>query len=223
MGPYPEAAEFELIYVIVNRGLGSKVLHIAKNSGISGGAIFLGKGTINNRFLEMLALCDIQKEIVMIVANKAICLHFIEMLNRELKLNKPNHGIAYSIPVMGICGSRSYNCKNLNELGGIENTMYQSIIVIVDKGKGEAVVEAATQAGSKGATIINARGSGIHETSKLFAMEIEPEKEIVLMITKSEQTNEIVSSIHEKFQIDKPGNGIIFIQNISQTYGLYES
>jgi nitrogen regulatory protein PII len=100
--------------------------------------------------------------------------------------------------------------------------MYQSIVVIVDKGRGEVAVEAAREAGSAGATIINARGAGIHETSRLFSMEIEPEKELVLMIIKESQTEHVIASLSAHLDIEKAGNGIIFVQNVNQTYGLYE-
>ena len=100
--------------------------------------------------------------------------------------------------------------------------MYQSITVIVDKGKGEEVIDAATKAGSKGGTIINGRGSGIHETSKLFAMEIEPEKEIVIILSKIEDVDNIISSIKDEMKIDEPGKGVIYTQDIKKAYGLYE-
>jgi len=222
MEQYSETAGFDLIYVITNCGTGSRVLQLAKRSGISGGAIFFGKGTVSNRVLKMLALSEVRKEIVLMMAKKSEGSNFLKKLNKEYKLYRPDHGIAYSVPIAGIFGSRTCNFNITDEFGGMENTMYQSLIIIVDKGKGEAVVEAAAKAGAKGATIINARGSGIHETGKLFAMEIEPEKEIVLMITKSEQTGKIVASIKNNFQIDKPGNGIIFVQNVDETYGLVE-
>lgn len=223
MEQLPESMDLELIYVIVNSGLGSKVLHIAKQNGISGGTIFLGQGTVKNRFLETLALQDVRKEIVLMVTHNARGSAFLKALNTSLKLCKPNHGIAYCVPVFGVCGSRSCLCNHHNVPEGGVETMYQSIITVVDKGLGETVAEVASHAGAKGATIINARGAGVHETSKLFAMEIEPEKEIVLMILKREQVDSIVASIREKLQIDKPGNGILFIQDVAQTYGLFES
>ncbi len=70
-------------------------------------------------------------------------------------------------------------------------------------------------------TIINARGSGIHETNKIFSMEIEPEKEVVLLISEKTLTKQIISSIKEQLQIDEPGKGIIFVQDINKAYGLY--
>ncbi len=100
--------------------------------------------------------------------------------------------------------------------------MYQAITVVVEKGKAEDVIDAALKAGSKGGTIINARGSGVHETSRLFAMDIEPEKEMVLILSKSEQTEKIVSSIRTSLKIDEPGMGILYIQHVNEVCGLYE-
>lgn len=99
--------------------------------------------------------------------------------------------------------------------------MYKAIFTIVEKGRAEDVIDAAAQAGSKGGTILNARGSGIHETSKLFSMEIEPEKEVVLILAEVDATEAIAASIRDSLKIEEPGNGIIFIQDVSSVYGIY--
>ncbi len=111
---------------------------------------------------------------------------------------------------------RSYK---LNE-GGDVMTEYQAIFTVVDKGKGQDVVDVATQAGAKGATLINARGSGIHETSKLFNMEVEPEKEMVLILAKHDIVQDIISAITHELDLEKPGNGILFVQEVHQTKGI---
>jgi nitrogen regulatory protein PII len=205
----------------VNFGLGSKLLHVAKNHGIPGGTILLGKGTVNNRILEFLGLSDIRKEIVLMVANKNTAEYVLEKLNEKFEFEKPNHGIAFTTSVCSLVGTRSYKSDSLKEGEGVDN-MYHAIIVIVDKGKAEYVIDAATGAGSTGGTIINARGSGIHETGKLFAMDIEPEKEIVLILSKKENTDAIVTSIREQLKLEEPGNGILYIQDVNRTYGLYK-
>lgn len=220
MGSNLEIREFELIYVIVNFGLGSKVLKIAKQNGVYGGTIFLGKGTIKNRILELLALSDIRKEIVMMVSEKTVADNALEQLNHEFNFSKPNHGIAFRTPVTNIFGVRSYKCDVIKERG-VNGKMHNVIFIIVDKGKGETVMEAATKAGSRGGTIFNARGSGIHETSKLFSMDIEPEKEVVLILTENSITEAVTSSIREELKIDEPGQGVIFVQDVTKTYGLY--
>ena len=60
--------------------------------------------------------------------------------------------------------------------------MIQAILTVVEKGHAEEVIDAAVQAGSHGGTIINARGSGVHETATLFGLGIEPEKELVICL-----------------------------------------
>ena len=222
MTEHIEVTEIELICIIVNFGHGSKVLHIAKHCGISGGTVFLGKGTVNNRLLEFLALSDVRKEIVLVVSDRTSGDHLLDELNKEFKFEKPNHGIAFTTSITHVVGARCFAARQQRAEKGGEHCMYQSITVVVDKGKAEYAIEAATQAGSRGGTIINARGSGIHETSKVFSMDIEPEKEIVMILSEATKTQAIVDAIRAKLKIDEPGNGMIYIQDVNQTYGLYK-
>lgn len=97
---------------------------------------------------------------------------------------------------------------------------YHIITVIVDRGRAEEVILAADKAGSKGGTIINARGSGINETSKLFSMEIEPEKEIVIILSEDYMTAGIVSAIREGLRMDESGGGAMYVQDANATYGI---
>lgn len=215
-------SKFEMMCVIVNHGHGSKVVNMAKKYGVVGGKIMHGTGTANSRILDYLGLSDIRKEVVLMFAFPEVAAAALEGLSKELKLEKPNHGIAFSVPVMQIIGSAKLKLAESNTQIEGEDTMYQMIMVIVDKGRAEDVIDAATAAGSKGGTIINARGAGVHETSKVFAMEIEPEKEIVMILSEQETVEAIVNSIREKLNIDAPGNGIISIQPVTRTYGLYK-
>lgn len=216
-----DSSGFELICIIVNFGHGSKIIRYAKQYGIKGGTIFLGKGTVKSSILQLLELNEIRKEIVLMAADRSTAYTVMEELNKKFDFKKPNHGIAFSTSIINILGTRNCTCKDNQESRGVKNLMYNIIFVIVDKGKAESAIEAATKAGSKGGTIINARGSGVHETSKLFSMEIEPEKEIVLIISENHLTESIASSIRDQLEMDKPGNGIIFIQDVNKTYGLY--
>jgi len=215
-----ESIELVQICVIVNFGSASRVLKIAKQNGITGGTIYLGKGTVKNKLLELFELNDIRKEIVILITEKNTAEFVLVKLNSELHLSKPNHGIAFCTAIKGLYGSHSYNNKNISDIIGGVDVMYNAIYTIVDKGLAENVIEAAEKAGSTGGTIINGRGSGIHETSKLFSMEIEPSKEIVLILSKKEQTDAIIASIKEELKIDEPGKGIIFVQDVIKTYGL---
>lgn len=214
---------FELLLVIANFGMGSKILKVAKQNGIQGGTILLGYGTHNRPLLKFLELAETRKEIVLMIAPRILVYATLKALDTNFKFYKKNHGIAYVMPVYNFLGSGKYDecCEDVTK-GGINMTVYQAIFTIVDKGKGFKVVEAANTVGAKGATIVNARGSSIHETIKLFNLEIEPEKEMVLIIANKENAPKIVAKIRDDLAIDKPGNGIIFVQEVHQTIGIRE-
>ncbi len=213
---------YKLHLVIVHHGLGTKVMHLAKACGIPGGTVILGKGTAQNRILKFLALADYRKEIVLVLGKADHGKAFLEKVTEKLKFNKPNSGIAFSIPVNQIIGSKyGSNVRPAADIsGGEKMDMYHSIFVIVDRGNAKEVVDAANESGAKGATVINARGSGIHETSKLFAFDIEPEKEIVLILVKRDITETVTKAIKEKSSIAEAGKGIMFVQSVDDVYGI---
>jgi len=211
---------YTLMCVVANYGMGSKIIKAAKSHGVKGGTVFYGRGTAGNVILEMLGLSDVKKEIVLMVAGAKAAKQVLADLNNEFKFEKPNHGIAFSIPVCAVMGTSS--CRQEYAQEGANAFMYKIINVIVEKGKAEDVVEAAVKAGARGGTIINARGSGVHETSRLFSMDIEPEKEIVMILSPKEKVEGIVASIGQDLKMDVPGNGIIYVQDVEEVYGLYE-
>ena len=210
---------FERICVIVPSGQGTRVLKIARKLGTMGGTIMLGKGTARGRLLDFLGLTDERKEIVHIIAGRSTARRVLKALDMEFHFEKPNHGITFTTAVNAVSGS--HHCQDEDRVEKEEDDIvYHAITTIVEKGNAELVIDAATKAGAKGGTIINARGSGVHETQKLFNMEIEPEKEMVLIIVEAEKSNEIVASILKGAKIDEHGRGILFIQEVQYALGI---
>lgn len=217
-----EVIDIEMAVVIVENGLGSKVLRLAKNAGIGGGTVLMGVGTAHSNWSDYFGLRDVRKEIVMMIADKKSLRYAIKKLDETFHFDKPNHGIVFTSSLCLALGSSYLICSISSEDEGEDEIMYQSIFTIVDRGKAEYVMDAATKAGAKGGTIIHARGSGIHETMRVFSMDIEPEKEIVLILSPISDTQKIVDAIRMELDLDKPGQGIMFVQDINKTYGLYK-
>lgn len=70
--------------------------------------------------------------------------------------------------------------------------------------------------------ILSARGVAMGETSKIFEMEIEPEKEVVMIIASHDTTDKIVDQVNKDLKLDAEGNGIIFVQSVNNVHGLKE-
>lgn len=217
---FTETGEYELVCCIVNNGQGSKVLKIAKNHGVRGGTVFMGSGTVRSKVLAFLDLDDIKKELVFMAAPGDVAREAAEALFHEMAFHKKNHGIAFTMPLGSLTGSTNNEFDTESRRKAVKDTLYSAIFTVVDRGLGNDVVEAANAAGARGATIIHARGSGIHESGMLFAMVIEPEKDMVMILAKEDVRGGILASIRERLRIDEPGKGIIFTLNVSEAYGL---
>lgn len=94
------------------------------------------------------------------------------------------------------------------------------IVVIVDGGNGHDVIDYAKEAGANGGTILHGRGAGVHDSGKFLGLEIEPEKDVVLVIVPTRFTNRVLDRIGEGIEIRKPGNGIAFSIEISKVIGI---
>lgn len=211
-----------LLAVIVDWGKGSKVLSCARGTGISGGTILLGRGTVDAERLGWLDFREIRKEVVLIFAGDRDARTGLLAIAEEFSLEKRNHGIAFLVAVDAILGTK--HCRmDANAVQGTEdNSMYKMLFVVVDKGVAETVTDAAKNAGAGGATIMNARGAGAYETKRLFNMDIEPEKEVVMFIVPATIAGRVAEAIIEAADLNKPGTGILSVLDVETAVGLYE-
>lgn len=96
------------------------------------------------------------------------------------------------------------------------------IICIVQRGRAEKVVEAALNAGAQGATYFYGRGTGVRQRLGVLAKLIVPEKEIILIVVKDNQTDAIFNAVVEAGQLDKKGQGFAYMHKADRAIGFLE-
>ena len=102
----------------------------------------------------------------------------------------------------------------------VNKTEYQMVICIVNTGFSPIVMDAARNAGARGGTIIHGRGTANSKAEKLFQIVVQPDKEIVMIIVKSEIKDAVMSAVNENAGLDTEGQGIAFSLPIDRTIGL---
>ena len=213
-----KSRHLEMLVVIVEHNKASKVLHLADEKGVTASVAMLGRGTASRTIFDYLGLNDKKKAVLMLFGKTEEIMDLADYLVEKLEMDKPNHGIAYIESAFNVFGTED-NANGSENIKRGEN-MYNAIYTIVEKGNADDVIEAAEKAGSRGGTVMHARGSGSEEARKVFNMLIEPEKEIVLIISEEAKTKDIVESIRRETGIEEQGKGIIFVTNVVNTYGL---
>lgn len=88
---------------------------------------------------------------------------------------------------------------------------------------GQKAIHIAQDHGAKGATVIHGRGSGEAVKSKLFFnMNIEPEKDLVIMLIKKDLASKIRQEIYDQMDLESEGRGIIYTLPVNHVAGLVE-
>lgn len=220
----------KLIVTIVKKEKAKKVISQSKAAGANGGTVVLGTGF---RFEDKSRFLGIpikrEREIILTIVPDAIFLDVMARIIHSVNLNRPKQGIGFVIDLKKVTGmNHDLNItedsnENYNEVKSKlteQNMTYDLIVTIVNQGDSDKVVEASKKAGARGGTIINGRGTGIHEQAKLFNILIEPEKEVVLTLITKDKTAQVLEAIEEGAHLNQPGKGIAFIVDVDQTIGI---
>lgn len=84
----------------------------------------------------------------------------------------------------------------------------------------DTIVDAAKTAGATGATIIPARGTGIHEAKTFFGLTLEAQTDIIMLLVEEHRILDILDTIKEAGEFHKPGTGIAFVVPVDHVVGL---
>ena len=101
-----------------------------------------------------------------------------------------------------------------------EQFNHEVIFCIVNAGFSDSVMDVAREFGAKGGTVLHARGTANPEAEKLFNITVQPEKEIVVIIVKSEQKDPILKNLYQKVGLKTPGYGIAFSMPVTDVVGI---
>ncbi|MFZ2898541.1 MAG: P-II family nitrogen regulator [Saprospiraceae bacterium] len=97
---------------------------------------------------------------------------------------------------------------------------FKIIMAMVKPHITDAVVDATKKAGATGATIIPARGTGIHEGKSFFGLTIEDQTDIILFLVEEHVVDELLDAIKTAGRFDQPGTGIALVIPIEHVCGL---
>lgn len=193
-------------------------------SGAQGATWLFARGSNSSHWMCLLGLDNPRKEMLLVVHENEVGSVLLEELYKNCNMQK-HGGIAFTLPIghlRGLANCTDDACEIVTQKGGSEMNQ-ELIIVIVDNGRGEDVVEAAQKAGASGATLLHGRGSGANRIEKFFNFEIEPEKELALFVTSADETDKIIAGIQAEIDFNKPNTGILFTVDITNSVGLHSN
>lgn len=99
---------------------------------------------------------------------------------------------------------------------------FKLIIALVQDDKTEAVLQAARDAGSTGATVISqARGEGLQKAKTFLGLSLETQRDVLLFLVEEHLSRGILETVAQIGEFDsRPGTGIAFQIDVEDAVGV---
>lgn len=215
-----------LMTTIVDRKVAKKYSELYKENEQHVMFVTLGSGTAANEILDYLGLENTEKAVIFSVQEESAWQKIKKQLQQKLKIDAPGGGIAFTIPLSSIGGKKTLQFLlegqdyQKEEESTLKDTVHELIVVIADQGNIELIMDAARGAGAYGGTVIHAKGTGMEQAEKFMGVSLAAEKEMIFIVTRKEQKNEIMRAIMEKAGLNSRAKSIVFSLPVTDTAGL---
>ena len=219
-------SELYLMTTVVTRSRLKEFVTVLKDNKLNIGYISLGYGTASNATMNKLGLTSNEKAVIFSFVTKESWIKVKHDYTQKLYIGTPNSGIASIIPLSSIGGRRELEFLTQNqdfvrkEEETLKDTKHEMLMVITNQGYNEFVMDAAREAGARGGTVIHAQGTGMESAEKFLGISLATEKDIIMIVTKSEDKNKIMSAIMEKAGMHTKAKAIVFTLPVTDTAGL---
>jgi len=188
--------------------------------------VSLGKGTAGHDRMSMLGLSSAEKAVCFAIITDGIWPELKSRLQKQLLIDVPGTGIAFTIPLSSISGKRelsfftdglNYTREGVSEMTNTDNEL---VIVICNQGYSETVMDAARSVGAAGGTVIHAKGTGARKAEAFLGISLASEKDVIFIVSKTAERTALMDAITKEAGIETPAGAISFSLPVSDTAGL---
>ncbi|MBR4060475.1 MAG: P-II family nitrogen regulator [Lachnospiraceae bacterium] len=215
-----------MMVTITNRNLTRKFTNFYEENGVDISIATGGRGTAASEILDYFGLDGAEKSVLFHVVTGATWKNLKAGLRRKMQIDIPGIGIAFLIPISSIGGKKalSYLTDGQNFAKGEESTLkdtkYELLVVIANHGYTELIMDAARSVHAAGGTVIHAKGTGIQKAEKFLGVTLVPEKEMVFIVVRKNQKNDIMRAIMDQAGLESKARSIVFSLPVTDTAGM---
>lgn len=221
----------EVLIAIVDYSLGNRLKNLYKKQELPFYFLSHGYGSVESEIYELLGFGSPKKMLALSIQCARMTPHLLTELQERIAFHRPGTGIAFTLPVDSISRSLWNLCRRADtdrehrEVETEDRTMelknpYDLIVTIVDRGHSDLVMNAAKAAGATGGTLLHGLGLGSKEAEKFLGISIQPEKDVILILTPQEKKPRIMKRITQEAGLNTPGRGICFSLPVNAALGL---
>lgn len=209
-----ERNSIKAILVIAERGKGKGLAEWMATQGVFLSYQCSGLGTASSELLDVLGVGSAEKDILLSLTGCVNADKLLAKIGEEEMGTRYGNGIVCSMPVTGLNSiiATVFLHEQDGRTGGNrmeEQTENSLILIAVNQGHTDEVMDTARQAGARGGTIIRARWAGTEESGQFYGISLQAEKEIIAIVASSSQRNAIMEIVNKKHGLQSQAGAVI--------------
>ena len=196
-------APMQLLLSIVERGSAAKLMRQYEAFKITQHFQAFGHGTAASHLLDTLGFGTSERDILLSIAPKDTMRQLMYFLRDEGRSDLGAKGIACSLDLTALSAIYALGISRLEKMNpdkgeqlmeqGNQHTL---ILVAVNYGYTDAVMDTARACGAKGGTVIRARWAGSQTVEKFAGITLQDEKEILAIVASRKEQAHIMEEIN---------------------------
>lgn len=217
--------ELNYIITILNRKKMNLISKLYESSGVQLEHSSLCHGSTKNAMIDKYGIEATDRGIVYGVGNHEATMKYINEAIEKLMIDVPGNGLLVTIPIKSVKGGRTVAYMANNQVKEKKKTSapkftHEMIVVILNEGYTDAVMDAARSAGASGGTVLHAKGTGAKNAEKFYGVSLANEREMIYIVAESDVKANIMNAIDEKCGVTTDAGAICFSLPVTNVVGL---
>ena len=215
----------ELYYVIAitDRDRGESMSALYRGAGLHMILTTLGRGTATSEHLSVYGLDATEKVVISGVASGEEAAQLLKAAKRKLFIDIPGNGLMLTVPLKSVAGGKTLAYLTDNQKTGGKPSMefkHELIVVILNEGYSDTVMDAARSAGATGGTVLHAKGTGKTRSEKFFGVSLAEEKDMIYILTPAGRKADIMKAISRECGPETEVGAICFSLPVTEVAGI---
>lgn len=200
-----QVSPMEMVVTIVERGKGFELSRRYGQFKIFQHFQTTGRGTAASHLLDALGFGTSERDVILSLAPKDTVEQLMYFLKDDDRASLGAPGIAFSLKLSGMTAILAVALSRLEEMETergeqlMEQGNHHSLILVaVNQGYTDAVMDTARAAGARGGTVIRARWTGMETVEKFACITLQAEKEVLAIVTPNKDRESIMTKINQE-------------------------
>lgn len=207
----------KLLISIVERGQGKEVIGFYTRYGLTCHFQTVGRGTASSDILDILGVGSTERDVIVSFGEKERMKRLLRQIQEE-EAGVRAKGIAFSMPLTALntlaAATLMYEGGQISKEGA--DSMEQNtgeghslVLIVVNQGHTEDVMNTARAAGARGGTIIRSRWAGSEKSENFYGITVQAEKEIIAIAAGSQLRKLIMEAVNKKHGMNTEAGAMV--------------